>query len=281
MSKFSPITEYAFLAKFADFVMLYYDNDTNYRKVNVLDRLDIEKIDLDCDNVFMFVGKTGSVNSFDNYKEFIEVNQLALLNLLDKFRKQKSKAKLIFLSTRLVYSGKPEEQKEDSCKEFKTVYSINKYACEQYIKQYSSIFGLQYVILRLCIPYGTFVSGASSYGTCEFMIKKAELGENIVLYGDGSQRRTFTYIGDLCNIIYKVATTKNCINDIYNIGGEDYSINEVATMIAKKYNVGIEHTEFPAIERIIESGDTVFNSNKLDDLIGNYHRTKFVDWINN
>lgn len=256
------------------------DNESNYTRVNMLDRNEVSRLDLDCDNVFMFVGKTGSANGFDNYEEYINVNQKALLNLLDQMRKQNSHAKLIFLSTRLVYSGKDEPQKEDACKEFKTVYSINKFACEQYIKQFNNVFGIDYLILRLCIPYGTLIDGANSYGTCDFMLKRASNNECINIYGDGSQRRTLTYIGDFCDILYQASQNKQCKNDVYNIGGENYSLYEMASVIAKKYGVNINKIEFPDIEYKIESGGTVFNSDKLDDLIGDLHKTKFVDWIN-
>lgn len=257
------------------------DNESNYITINMLNRNELSVLDLNCDNIFMFVGKTGSANGFDNYEDYIDINQKAVLNLLDQMRKQHSRAKLIFLSTRLVYSGKKVPQKEDACKEFKTVYSINKFACEQYIRQYNNVFGINYLILRLCIPYGTLIDGANSYGTCDFMLKRAINNECINIYGDGSQRRTLTYIGDFCDILYQSSQNDRCKNDVYNIGGENYSLYEMASIISTKYNVSINKTEFPDIEYKIESGDTVFNSDKLDNIIGNLHKTKFVDWINN
>ena len=256
------------------------DSETNYTSIDILNRNDTSRLDLDCDNIFMFVGKTGSANGFDNYQEYINVNQISLLNLLDQMRKQKSHAKLIFLSTRLVYSGNNVPQREDANNEFKTVYSINKFACEQYLKQFNNVFGIEYLILRLCIPYGTLVDGANSYGTCDFMLNRAKKNENISIYGDGSQRRTLTYIGDFCDILYYASHNERCKNDVYNIGGENYSLYEMASIIAKKYNVEVDRIAFPDIECKIESGGTVFNSDKLDGIIGNLHKTKFIDWIN-
>ena len=104
--------------------------------------------------------------------------------------------------------------------------------------------------------------------------------ENISLYGDGSVRRTLTYIDDLCTTIIKCAFSDRCVNDIYNIGGEDYSLREMAELIALKYGVGISFVPWPELALKIESGDTVFDSEKLDSLLEIKRNTTFKEWIN-
>lgn len=153
------------------------DGEKNYNKINILSKESVSTIDMDCDYIFMFVGKTGSANGFEEYDTFIDINERSLLNILNEYRRQGSKAKIIFPSTRLIYKGKKELQAEDSEKEFKTIYAINKFACENYLKQYSDIYGIKYCIFRICVPYGTLVPNASSYGTAEFMMSKAIKGE--------------------------------------------------------------------------------------------------------
>ena len=257
------------------------DGFDNYEKINILDKNSLDNLDLNCKNIFMFVGKTGSAVGFEKYDEFIDVNQRSLLNLLDRYVKCKSNAKIVFLSTRLIYGDKDGFHIETELPDLKSVYAVNKFACEQYLKIYNNVFGVKYVVLRLCIPYGSIIKGAGSYGTCGFMFKKAVNGEDITLFGNGNQKRTFTHIEDLTDILYNVAYNDNCINDIYNIGGERFSLLEVASFIADKYNVEVKHIDFPIIESKIESGDTVFDSSKLDSVIGNYYKHKFIDWLNN
>lgn len=256
------------------------DGAENYTQIDVFDAESVKKIDMACDVIFMFVGKTGSANGFDNFNTFIDVNERSLLTVLNEYRRQSSKAKIIFPSTRLVYKGKPGPQKEDAEKEFKTIYAINKFACEQYLMQYHRVYDVQYCIFRICIPYGTLIPNASSYGTAEFMLSKAKKGENISLYGDGSQRRTLTYMGDLCKTLIAGAKDPRCINDVFNIGGEDYSLKEMAELIAPKYGVSVEYVPWPKVAEKIESGDTVFDDSKLRALIGETTKSKFVDWIN-
>ncbi len=255
------------------------DGVNGYQSLNILDAEAVNRLDFSCDIVYMFVGRTGSVQGFDEYDNFIDVNERALLNVLNACRNQNSKAKIIFPSTRLVYKGMPGKLKEDAEKEFKTIYAANKYACEQYLKMYENVYGISYRIFRICIPYGTIIPGAKSYGTAEFFLSKAENGEDISLYGDGSQRRTLTYMEDLCNALIQGAESEALTNDVYNIGGEDYSLDEMAKLIAKYYNVGVSYVEWPETALKIESGDTVFDSEKLDKAAGIQYPMKFEEWV--
>lgn len=255
------------------------DGQENYTAIDMTDRESVRKINLNVDIVFMFVGRTGSANGFDEYDSFISINERTLLNLLDEYRHQTSKARIIYPSTRLVYKGNPGPLKEDAEKEFKTVYAINKYACEQYLEQFHRVYDVQYTILRVCIPYGTLIPAASSYGTAEFMLAKATRGENISLYGDGSVRRTLTYMNDLCLTMIEAGLSDNCANDVFNVGGENYSLKEMAELIAQKYGVGVDYVPWPDVALKIESGDTVFEDSKLKEAIGNTIHYHFTDWL--
>lgn len=251
----------------------------NYVSVDMTDKESVKRIDLSCDIVFMLVGRTGSANGFDEHDSFIDINQRTLLNLLNEYRRQKSNARLVFPSTRLVYKGSKVPQREDAEKEFKTVYAINKFACEKYLEQFCRVYGVRYTVFRICIPYGTLIPNASSYGTAEFMLTKATKGENITIYGDGQVRRTLTHIEDICIMMIKGALSEKCENDVFNISGEDYSLIEMAKLIAVKYGVGVDCIPWPEIFLQIESGDTVFDSSKLDALIGHKRIHKFIDWV--
>lgn len=271
---------------YRDSEVLAYDNTEQqaddfeyYAQLDILSEASIKKIDFSVDIIFMFIGKTGSMNGFDEYHTFIDINEISLLNVLNEYRRQNSRAKIIFPSTRLVYKGKKGLQDEAAEKEFKTIYAINKFACEQYLEMYHRMYGVQYSIFRICVPYGTLIPGAASYGTAEFMLSKALKGEDISLYGNGSVRRTITYIGDLCRTLIEGAAADECVNDIYNIGGEDYSLKEMAELIAKKYCIGIKYVDWPDKVLKIESGDTVFNSSKLEQIINIENKKTFSEWI--
>ena len=168
---------------------------------------------------------------------------------------------------------------EDSEKEFKTIYALNKYHNECILKMFKAHYNIPYTIFRIGVPYGNLLSENYSYGTIGFFLKNAKHKRNITLYGDGTLKRTFTFIGDICKQILEVFEVEESNAQIYNIGGETYSLKEVATMIASKYNVDVEHVEWPAKARTIESGDTVFDSNKIEKICGNKYFS-LPNWIN-
>ena len=255
------------------------DGEKNYEKLNILSKDDLSRVNFDVDAIYMFVGKTGSAEGFSDPDVFLDINERALLYVLNEYVAKGSKARLIFPSTRLLYDHNSRAEEKDVSDKINTVYAVNKLACEKYIEMYHNVFSVNYTIVRICIPYGTLIPDASSYGTAEFMMSRANKGNNISLYGDGKPRRTLTYIGDLCSALIKVAENGNCKNEIFNIGGEDYSLSEMAELIADSRNVSVDYVDYPEISEKIESGDTVFNDCKLKSLIGDYNKVKFKEWV--
>lgn len=256
------------------------DGLTAYNKVNLLVKEDIKKIDYDCAIIYLFSGKTGTTNGFSQYEDFIDINEKGLLNFLSGYIANKSKAKIVFPSTRLIYKGCEQALEETAAKEFKTIYALNKFACEKYLEMYNNTFGVSYCIFRICVPFGYIIEDTSSYGTLEFFLNKAKNNENINIYGNGKQKRTFTYIKDLTEVLWLGGINEKCINDVFNIGGsEQLSIKEVAEKIAQRYNVEVVLKEWPELNRKIESGSTVFASKKLDNIL-NYQYTCTIDeWL--
>ena len=257
----------------------HMDNVDNYNKINVLDSDDTNRINYDVDLIYCFTGKTGTIKGFDEYRNYIDINEVSLLNILNSHRIKELNSRIIFPSTRLVYKGKNGLVDEESEKEFKTVYSINKYACEQYLKMYKNMYNINYTIFRICVPYGTMIDNISSYGTAEFMLSQAKQGKNISLYGGGKVRRTLTHIMDLCRALYEGGISKQCENEVYNIGGEDYSLFEMANKIAEVFKIRVIESSWPDDQLRIESGNTVFDSSKFDNTINYKYNHLFDEWI--
>jgi len=252
-----------------------------YTSLDVLDKEALTKIDFDVDGVFLFFGLTGTSVGFKKYEEFITVNEVGLLNVLDRLKETQSKARVIFPSSRLVYKGQKDRKlKEDDEKEFKTIYALNKYACENYLNIYHECFGIDHTIFRICVPYGNLL-GDYSYGTMGFLLNRAKQGQNIVLYGDGSQKRTFTHVYDICQVLIKASFLERTRNDVFNIGGDDFSLLQIANLVANKFGVNVAFSEWPALDLTIESGDTMFDASKLNALLNYQYKYQLVYWLHN
>ena len=259
---------------------------SEYRQLDLTNELneDVKQCFASADFIYMFSGLTGTHVSVEEYKTFVEVNELGLLKILDCLKKSAgSKAKIIFPSTRLVYKGiKNTPIKEEDEKEFKTIYAINKYACEQYLEIYRNLYGIKYSVFRICVPYGNLLSKDLSYGTLSHFINKAKSGDDITLFGDGQLKRTFTHIEDVAEIVAIYGMDNRMNNQIINIGSNDnMSLLEVANSIADIYKVKVKFTEFPPHDLAIESGDTIFDDTRFLQATGYNYKNLFNQWVSN
>lgn len=251
----------------------------NYQKIDITDASALEELDYEVDFIFWFSGLTGTLESFERAGSFIQVNELGLMNLLHILKDRTVKPRIIFPSTRLVYKGQEHVLNEEAEKDPRTVYAINKLSCEYYLESFSRLFAIPYTIYRICVPYGNMLSDNYSYGTVGFFIDKALKGEHIILYGDGSLRRTFTHIYDLCHQIIYSCDKEEALNRVLNIGGENLSLYEVALIIARHYGVSVEFSEWPLQAKILESGSTFFDDSTIQKILEGYTYKRIAEQI--
>jgi nucleoside-diphosphate-sugar epimerase len=128
----------------------------------------------------------------------------------------------------------------------KLPYAVVKNVAEAYIRSYQKEFGLDYTIFRFFNTYGPKQSE-------DFVVKKfiklALNNENITLYGDGSQTRTFCFIDDNIRATASCLFENKFVNDTLNIGSDiEMTIKELAELVIKvtKSNSQIEY--LPALE---------------------------------
>ena len=239
-----------------------------YHKVDITNPLSIQEIGLDVDYVIMLAGLNGTHVGFDHYSQFIDVNEKGLLNLLDAVKKSSYRPRIIFPSSRLVYKGKEGALKEDDEKDTRTIYAINKLACEGMLKAYANSFDIPYTIFRICVPFGNMLAKDYSYGTIGFFIRQAKNNGKITLYGDGHFKRTFSSMKDICEQIVSASLKEESTNQTYNIGGCTCSLKEAAEVVASHYDSKVEFIPFPEKDLRIESGSTYFDASKIESLLG-------------
>lgn len=243
--------------------------DVNYHRCDLTDFESVRRIiDLKVDYIFVFAGLTGTYVGFDKANIFVNVNEMGLINLLNCIRESKYRPKIIFPSTRLIYKGADKALKEDDEKETKTIYAVNKIACENLLYAYRQNFDIPYTIFRICVPFGNMFSDDYSFGTIGFFIRQASNDRRITLYGDGSIKRTFTSMHDLCKQIVEVGMERVSDGEIYNIGGHTYSLRNAAEIIASYYKAEISFISWPERDLKMESGSTYFDSSKIERVMG-------------
>ncbi len=183
--------------------------------------------------------------SVNDPKYDADQNIIGLLNVLNFYKKYSVK-KILFASCAAVY-GIPESLpvRESSKTEALSFYGLTKLTGEQYIKIYSKLHGLKYVIFRYANVYGERQDAHGEAGAVAIFSIKILAEEEICIEGDGNQTRAFIYVKDVARANY-LAVKENVENQIFNIGtNSETSINELAeTMKANsEYNKKIIYRE--------------------------------------
>lgn len=237
-----------------------------------------EKLDLDADVIFMASARTGTHEGFSQPEEFVISNDLALLHLLQEHHRQRSRARIIFPSSRLVYRGRPGPLPESAPLEARTIYAQNKINCESYLRLYQRNFGTPFTVFRICVVYGNAFPELNPYGFVNAMLERARSGGPLTLYGQGEPRRTFTHMEDVVEQLYAGALHPQTLNGTFNVGGEDFSLLEVAQRLADSTGCELRFVDWPQAARVIETGDTVFDSRALDAILRPERKHRFSDW---
>ncbi len=258
-----------------------WDGDSGYHACDVRLPDQIVNLDFDVDLVFMFTGLSGTIAGFERFNDYIDINEKGLVGVLEHLRSLPRMPKIIFPSRRLVYKGaRGKRLREEDEKESLTIYAVNNRAAENYLELYQRVFGLRYAIFRVCVPYGNRFDQSYSYGTVGFFLRNALAGRDITLYGDGSQRRTFSHVDDICSQLISAAPLITSDGHAYNIaGGDDLSLHDSASLIARRYGVRVGSSPWPPLDYSIESGDTVFDTEKITALTGYQCRWTLASWL--
>jgi UDP-glucuronate decarboxylase len=183
------------------------------------------------DYVFHYAAVVGVKRTLDNPKMVLNDIE-GIKNILD-LSKNTGVKRMFFSSSSEVY-GEPVEipQFEDTTPlNSKLPYAIVKNVGEAFFKSYYQEYGLDYTIFRFFNTYGPRQS-------TDFVIAKfidlAMKNQDITIYGEGSQTRTFCFIDDNLDTIEKILYVGHCKNEVINIGSDDeYSILELANFIIK------------------------------------------------
>jgi len=254
-----------------------------YVSVDVTDKSQVEKLDVNVDLIFMFAGKTGTMQAFDEVDSFVASNEIGLLNVLNHMRNSKTSTRLVFPSTRLVYQGREGVLlPEDADKSALTIYAANKLACESYLEMYHNVFGINYTTYRICVPYGNLIGSTYSYGTIGFFLSRAMAGEDITLFGEGRQRRTFSHVQDISEIVVRYSQLNDTKQKTLNIGGADnFSLYDAANLVANKFRVSVSYKDWPENLEKIESGDTIFSDDLLQQIAPYEYRHSLGSWLDN
>jgi UDP-glucose 4-epimerase len=199
---------------------------------NFLNQADIQKVLINSEVVYHLVSATVPQTSNDNPILDVEANILGTLRLLDAAKDAQVK-KIVFASSGGTVYGIPKELpiKESHPTDPTSSYGITKLTIEKYLYLYSTLYGLNYCILRIANAYGERQPVTGTQGVIGAFLDKALHNSEITVWGDGSIMRDYTYIGDIVRAFIE-AGTYDGEPRIFNIGaGQGHSLNDIINII--------------------------------------------------
>ena len=189
------------------------------------------------DAVINLAGRAGVRDSLTDPWIYYETNLIGTVNLLECCREFRVK-KFILSSTSSVYGDGPRPYQEDGPTDTPlSPYAASKKAAELTCYTYHKQYALDVSVLRYFTVYGP--AGRPDMSVFRFIRQIAE-GHPLTLYGDGSQQRDFTYVGDIAT--GTIAALKELGFEIINLGSDRpisilHLISSIEEMVGRTANV--------------------------------------------
>ena len=174
--------------------------------------------------------RAGVRYSLENPFIYESTNILGTLNVLE-LCKEHGVRKLVFASTSSVYAGTPAPFRENAgLKAPLSPYAATKLAAETLCGTYHHLYGMAMTVLRYFTVYGP--QGRPDMSYFKF-IQQIQESQPLVIYGDGSQKRDFTYIDDIAHGTVLALGIKSGFRVINLGGGKCYPLMSLIRLLER------------------------------------------------
>ena len=194
-----------------------------------LNNIDLGPFVAESDVVFHLAARPGVRASWRDFAQVVDANILATQRILDSVAEHPH-ARLVFASSSSVYGDLAEEPAiEEQRLSPISPYGVSKASCEALLAAYASQYQLCVTSLRFFTVYGPRQRTDMAFTR---WIRSAALGEPLVIYGDGSAVRDFTFVADVVDAARLAVEVTTAGHHIYNVaGGSPASVKEVIELL--------------------------------------------------
>jgi nucleoside-diphosphate-sugar epimerase len=157
----------------------------------------------------------------------------ATLNVLVAARDAKVK-RLVYAASSSAYGNAAAlPKREDMPTGPLSPYALQKLVGEEYLKLFTSLYGLETVSIRYFNVFGPRQDPGSPYsGVISLFITTLLAGKAPKIYGDGGQTRDFTYVANVVDGVLKACTAPKASGEVINVAtGGRISLNELFTTL--------------------------------------------------
>lgn len=184
----------------------------------------------------------------------------------------------VFFSSIAVYGKGQLPMTEDMRPHPEDPYGIGKFAVEMDLEAARAMFGLPYVVFRPHNVYGERQNLNDRFrNVVGIFCRQLLRNEPLSVFGDGKQRRAFTYVGDIADILARAAQTPEAYGEVFNIGADQpTSVIELAKLLMEisGRDSGIVHLP-PRLEVV----DAFSSHEKLERVFGPMPHTPLTEGL--
>jgi UDP-glucose 4-epimerase len=233
--------------------------------------------------LFNLAGQVSHIDSMTDPFTDLEINCRSQLWILEAVRKNNPGLKIVYAGTRQVY-GKPVHLPVDENHPLNPtdVNGINKISGEFYHLLYHSVYGVRTCSLRLTNTYGPRqLIRHNRQGFIGWFVRQAVLGEEILLFGDGRQKRDFDFVDDVVDAFLRAGALDAADGQVFNLGGAPpvSLLDLVKTMVEITGRGGWRLVPFPDDRKKIDIGDFYAAAGKVRAALGWASRTPLRDGL--
>ncbi len=216
-----------------------YCDVNNYKEISEI--MLVHKFDY----VFHYAAVVGVKRTQEN--PIMVLNDIEGIRNVLQLSKNTSVKRVFFSSSSEVY-GEPVElpqHEETTPLNSRVPYAVVKNVGESYFRSFFKSFNLPFTIFRFFNTYGP--NQSKDFVVSRFL-SLALKNQDITVYGDGLQTRTFCYVSDNVGTCIKIFEENLAVNDVINIGGaQEMTILDLANLIIKKTNSTSKIIHLPAL----------------------------------
>src|SRR3989344_6012445 len=161
----------------------------------------------------------------------------------------------VFTSSVAVYGRNQVPMTEDLVPTPEDPYGISKYAVELDLKAAHEIFGLDYIVFRPHNVYGEKQNIGDKYrNVIGIFMNQLMQDKPMTIFGDGTQKRAFSYVCDAAPIIANSFHHEKAINNIFNIGADEpFTVKQLAEIVASSMNKKVNINYLPSREEVLHT----------------------------
>jgi CDP-paratose 2-epimerase len=241
----------------------------------------------DADVVLHLAAQVAVTTSVVDPRTDFEINALGTLNVLEAVRIAADARPVVLYSStnkvygdmesvaiverggRYAYRDRPHGIDEEQPLDFHSPYGCSKGTGDQYVRDYSRIYGLRTVTFRQSCIYGTRQFGIEDQGWISWFCVAMATGQPVTIYGDGKQIRDALWVEDLVDA-YQAAYDRidGVAGAVFNVGGgpaNTLSLRELVDRLEREFGRPFERAYDnwrPGDQRVF-----VADNRKAEDLL--------------